>query len=189
MANAHTPQMPDVPIITRVYEERFMRESMSSGEKDCLMGEACECMMIDATRPFIATQFVIPNISNEHQGMCVLCLRKTTQLLYYKTIYNGVNVNTLIQKYGNICNQPGEYHPSVMLICPANGPVHTMPGKQLLCAPPRSLCAAALAVRCQPLTRRRAVPIMSHQRNRYAVESISGVKHLRQLKVGVQDFR
>ena len=44
MANAHTPQMPDVPIITRVYEERFMRESMSSGEKDCLMGEACECM-------------------------------------------------------------------------------------------------------------------------------------------------
>ena len=160
MANAHTPQMPDVPIITRVYEERFMRESMSSGEKDCLMGEACECMMIDATRPFIATQFVIPNISNEHQGMCVLCLRKTTQLLYYKTIYNGVNVNTLIQKYGNICNQPGEYHPSVMLICPANGPVHTMP-----------------------------VPIMSHQRNRYTVDVISGVKHLRQVKVGVQDFR
>ena len=30
---------------------------------------------------------------------------------------------------------------------------------------------------------------MSHQRNRYAVESISGVKHLRQLKVCVQDFR
>ena len=124
--------MPDVPIIARVYEERFMRESMSSGEKDCLMGEACECMMIDASQPFIATQFVIPNISNEHQGMCVLCLRKMTQLLYYKTIYNGVNVNTLIQKYGNICNQPGEYHPSVMLICPANGPVHTMPGKRLL---------------------------------------------------------
>jgi len=97
------PQMPDVPIVTRVYEERFMRESMSSSEKDCMMGEACECMLIDAARPFVATQFVIPNISNEHQGMCVLCLRKTTQLLYYKTIYNGVNVNTLIQKYGLDC--------------------------------------------------------------------------------------
>ena len=34
-----------------------------------------------------------------------------------------------------------------------------------------------------------AVPIMSHQRNRYAVDTISGVKHLRQLKVGVQDFQ
>jgi len=49
------------------------------------------------------------------------------QLLYYKTIYNGHNVNALIQKCSNICNQPEEYHPSVMLICPHSGPVNTMP--------------------------------------------------------------
>jgi len=29
--------VPDVPIITRVYEERFMRESISPDEKDCIM--------------------------------------------------------------------------------------------------------------------------------------------------------
>lgn len=155
-----TDTLPNVPIISRVYEERYMRESISSDEKDCMMGENCECMLIDRNSPFVCTQFVIPNISNEHQGMCVLCLRKTTQLLYYKTIYNGIDVNTLIQKFGNICNQEDEYHPSVMLICPPNGPCHTMP-----------------------------VPIMSHQRNRYRVEVISGVKHIRQIKVGMKDFR
>lgn len=100
-----TDTMPDVPIVSRVYEERFMRESMTPDEKDCIMGHACECMLIDSSNPFVCTQFVIPNISNEHQGMCVLCLRKTTQLLYYKTIYTGMDVKTLIQKYGNICNQ------------------------------------------------------------------------------------
>ena len=91
--------------------------------------------------------------------MCVLCLRKTTQLLYYKTINNGHNVNAVIQKYGNICNQADEYHPSVMLKCPLNGPVHTMP-----------------------------VPIVSYQRNRYKVEVISGIKHIRQFRVRMSDF-
>jgi len=153
-------KMPDVPIVTRVYEERFMRESTSTSEKNCVMGVNCECMVIDPLSPFVCTQFVIPNVANTHQGMCVLCLRKTTQLLYYKTIYNGHNVNAVIQKYGNICNQEDEYHPSVMLICPPNGPVHTMP-----------------------------VPIVSHQRNRYKVEVISGIKHIRQLRVRMSDFR
>jgi len=152
--------VPDVPIITRVYEERFMRESTSPDEKDCIMRENCEGMHIDPANAFVCTQFVIPNISNEHQGMCVMCLRKTTQLLYYKTIYNGHNVNAIIQKYGNICNQVGEYHPSVMLICPPNGPVNTMP-----------------------------VPIVSHQRNRYSVEILSGIKHIKQHKVSMQDFQ
>ena len=151
--------IPNVPIVTRVYEERFMRESTSACEKNCVMGINCECMLIDPLTPFVCTQFVIPNVSNSHQGMCVLCLRKTTQLLYYKTIYNGHNVNAVIKKYGNICNQADEYHPSVMLICPPNGPVHTM-----------------------------LVLIVSHQRNRYKVEVISGIKHIRQYRVRISDF-
>jgi len=151
--------IPDVPIVTRVYEERYMRESTSSAEKDCVMGSNCECMHIDSSTPFVCTQFVIPNVNNAYQGMCVLCLRKTTQLLYYKTIYNGHTINAVIQKHGNICNQVDEYHPSVMLICPPNGPVHTMP-----------------------------VPIVSHQRNRYKVEIISGIKHVRQYRVSMSDF-
>lgn len=152
--------MPSVPIITRLYEERFMRECMSADEKPCVMGDGCECMILDPKTPFVCMQFVIPNVTNEYQGMCVLCLRKTTQLLYYKTIYNGIDVNALIQKYGNICNQVDEYHPSVMLICPPNGPVNNMP-----------------------------VPIVSHQRNRYKIETISGIKYIKQLKVGMADFQ
>lgn len=33
------------------------------------------------------------------------------------------------------------------------------------------------------------VPIMSHQRNRYKVEVISGIKYIKQVNVGMLDFR
>ena len=91
--------------------------------------------------------------------MCVLCLRKITTLLFYRTIQKGVSVKTQIQCHGNIYNQAGEYYPSVMLICPPNGPVSSMP-----------------------------LPIVAHQRNRYTVVRVHGVCYLQQRRVGMQDF-
>ena len=92
-------------------------------------------------------------------NVCVVCLRKITQLLFYHVIQCGLRVDNLIQKYGNICNQKGEYHPSAMLICPP-----------------------ASAAGCMPL------PIVAHQRNRYKVEQVYGVKWLRQERVFMEDF-
>jgi len=40
--NITTPEIPDLPIISKAYEENFMRQPMA-GEQPCAMGEQCEC--------------------------------------------------------------------------------------------------------------------------------------------------
>lgn len=149
----------NVPLVSRVYEERYMRECKRKDEIPCTLGVMCECMFVDCSQPFIGVQFQLPDVSSSAAGMCVLCLRKTTTLLFYKTIYNGEYINSVIQKYGNICNVSGEYHPSAMLCCPVNGPLHCMP-----------------------------LPIVAHQRNRYTVQVIGGIKHIKQQGVYMEDF-
>lgn len=151
-----------IPVITRKYEENYMRECISKSETPCSMGINCECMHIDESVPFVGVCFPIPNYNTGElidNTMCVLCLRKVTQLLFYHVIQCGMRVDNLIQKYGNICNQKGEYHPSAMLICPPSS-----------------------SAGCMPL------PIVAHQRNRYKIERVSGVIWLRQERVFMEDF-
>lgn len=148
-----------VPLVSRVYEEQYMRQAMNSNEASCVMKTQCECMYLDPKQPFQGVVFPIPSVSATANGMCLLCLRKTTQMLFYKTIHCGQTVNALIQKYGNICNEPGEYHTSAMLICPPNGPVHSMP-----------------------------LPIVAHQRNKYTVTERGGVLWVKQQNVFYEDF-
>lgn len=178
---------PDVPLVTKAYEESFMREP-GPGEQPCAMGELCECMFIDRNAPFVGVQFELPNggggrlegAGNDGSGgsggnkaaqagqagkahavpkLCVLCHRKTTQKLFYDICYSGKRIQGVIQHYGNLCNQPGEYARSCMLIC--------QPSAQWQCMP---------------------LPMVSHQRNRYRVNVIAGVKHLQQLRVAYEDF-
>jgi hypothetical protein len=162
---------PNLPIITKAYEESYMREAGPS-EKQCAMGPKCECMYIDHNAPFTAVQFDLPSdlpaivaaipgetASTNTPKLCVLCSRKTTQKLFYDACYSGKRVQGVIQRYGNLCNQPGEYARECMLICPPSAPWHCLP-----------------------------LPIMSHQRNRYRVQIVAGVKHLQQLRVSHEDF-
>lgn len=176
-------QISNLPIITKAYEESFMRETFS-GERQCAMGSKCECMFIDQNAPFIGVEFELPNeetkidaitqldtkqiqdsVRNSKQGskneskLCVLCSRKTTQKLFYDACYSGARTQGLIQRYGNLCNQPGEYARNCMLICPPNAQWHCLP-----------------------------FPIMSHQRNRYRVQVVAGIKYLQQLRVSYEDF-
>jgi hypothetical protein len=153
-------QAPTLPIITKAYEESFMREACP-GERQCAMGIKCECMFIDANAPFIAVEFDLPSDeANQHTPkLCVLCSRKTTQKLFYDACYSGTRIQGLIQRYGNLCNQPGEYARECMLICPPSAQWHCLP-----------------------------IPIMSHQRNRYRVQVVAGIKHLQQLRVSHEDF-
>jgi hypothetical protein len=155
---------PNLPIVTKAYEESYMREA-AAGEKQCAMGSRCECMFIDHNAPFVCVQFDLPGDMTEPNNpqdtpkLCVLCSRKTTQKLFYDACYSGKRVQGLIQRYGNLCNQPGEYARDCMLICPPGAPWHCLP-----------------------------LPIMSHQRNRYKVHIVAGVKHLQQLRVSYEDF-
>jgi hypothetical protein len=118
----------DVPVISRAYEESFMREPMS-GERKCVMGTSCEAMVIDKSKPFIAVEFQLPGKSTEVPQMCVLCSRKHTQRLFYDFLYRATPATCtgVIQRYGVLCNIPGEYRKDMCLIMPPHGPVHCMP--------------------------------------------------------------
>lgn len=149
-----------IPFVTRAYEERYMRPAQIAEEDNCVMGDECECMHIDENKKFIGVQFVLPDLEHgESCGLCILCLRKMTQLLYYHCIHKGVQCSKRIQKYGNICGEKGEYHPSAVLMCPSNVSSHIMP-----------------------------LPIVGHQRNRYSVIEISGTYRLKQHRVYQEDF-
>jgi hypothetical protein len=151
----------DVPIISRVYEEQYMRECAHPTEKMCVMGENCECMFVDPNSPFIGVEFILPHeYPTDQAQMCVLCSRKVTQQLFYDMAYKGYTFRGVIQRFGNICDQPGEYARQCMLICPPNQNVQCMP-----------------------------LPIVSHQRNRYSVKVCNGVKYLKQHRVYASDFQ
>jgi hypothetical protein len=91
--------------------------------------------------------------------MCVLCSRATTQKCFYDMCFLGRPVHGIIVRYGSIYGQPGEYAAECMLIPSRSHGLPNMP-----------------------------VPSMSHQRNRYTVINIGGIKHLKQHRVGYEDF-
>lgn len=161
-----------VPVVTRAYEESYMREFVGVVEQPCIMGTNCECQFIDEHNPFVGVQFNLPveafsslnataRIVEELSSnkLCVLCCRKNTQSLFYEALYNHRTYSACIQLYGNICDRPGEYATDAMLICPLSGPINNMP-----------------------------LPVVAHQRNRYTVVVHNGVRQLRQHRVGYEDF-
>jgi hypothetical protein len=157
---------PCIPVVTKTYEESFMREPMWEYERQCVMGSNCECNFIGAHpgEGFTAVEFTLPSEQyvdscDRSRQMCVLCHRRLVQSLFYDIIYAGSPYKGVIQRYGNICNHEGEYAREVMLICPPNGPVECMP-----------------------------FPSASHQRNKYAVYSKGGIRYIKQNHMGWQDF-
>jgi hypothetical protein len=151
-------EVPDVPILSRAYEESFMRQPMQ-GERACVMGDQCECTQIDRNAPFVAVELRLPNDPDTAQ-MCALCSRAATQKCFYDMCFLGRPVKGVIQRYGGIFGQPGEYAAECMLICPRSMGMASMP-----------------------------VPSVSHQRNRYSVVIHGGSKQLKQHRVGYEDFQ
>jgi hypothetical protein len=148
---------PALPIISRSYEESFMRQA-HPGERECIMAEQCECLLIDKNAPFIGVELRLQGDPDTPQ-MCVLCSRAATQRCFYDICFLGRPIRGVIQRYGNIFNQPGEYAQEVMII------------------PPRAMGLASMPA-----------PTVSHQRNRYTVTMHAGIKHLKQHRVSPEDF-
>ena len=97
-----------IPYVTRVYEEAFMREPLNSSERECATGKQCECMNIDRTQPFVAVEFLLPGEPLPRTPhLCVLCCRAITQQLYYDVIFDKTEFPGTIQRFGNIHSQPG----------------------------------------------------------------------------------
>lgn len=158
---------PLIPLVTKKYEESFMREPIYADERQCVMGTECECNFISVNDPFVGVEFWLPDEhghpsdgDNHVNGLCVLCNRKLTQSLFYDIVYSGKPYRGVVQKYGSICGVPGEYARDVMLICPPN----------------------AGFVECMPF------PAVSHQRNKYTVIVHGGKRHIRQNNMEHKDF-
>lgn len=149
---------PNIPYVTRTYEESFMREPLHGSERLCAKQENCECMFLDKEHPFVAVEFLLPGEkppATPH--LCVVCCRAVTQQLYYDIMFDKQDFGGVIQRFGNIHSQPGEYALDAMLIAAPNVALHIMP-----------------------------LPIVSHQRNRYSVVIKRGIKHLKQSRVYFQ---
>lgn len=151
--------VPDVPILTKAFEESYMRQPVG-GERVCAMGDLCECMTIDRTAPFVGVELRLPHEPENSPQMCVLCSRAATQRCFYDICFLGRPVKGVIQRYGCIFGQPGEYAAECMLIAPRTLGLVNMP-----------------------------VPSMSHQRNRYSVVNHGGTKFLKQHRVSFEDFQ
>jgi hypothetical protein len=149
----------DVPIVTKAYEESYMREPLHADEEPCVCGEQCEARFIDPDQPFVATQFVLGRGAGDAPAMCVLCTRRVTQELFYDLVYGGKEMTGLIQRYGVVCG-PNEYAKEALLLCPPNGPVHNHP-----------------------------LPSVAHHRHKYVVVVQNGFRYLRQHNVAFEDFR
>lgn len=149
----------DVPVVTKAYEESFMREPMYADEEPCVCGEQCEARFIDPDQPFVAVQFVLGGLPGDGPAMCVLCTRRVTQELFYDLVYGGHEMSGLIQRYGVICG-PNEYAKEALLLCPPNGPVHNHP-----------------------------LPSVAHHRHKYVVIVQNNIRYLRQHNVAHEDFR
>ena len=146
-----------VSIVTRAYEEQYLRECYLEEDTPCVMGEFCECQ---ATAGFTGVAFVLPTVSDVNPRMCVLCIRKTTQMLFYRVVASGLTTSQMVQFYGNIAGVPGEYHKQAMLVVPPGGPVHCMP-----------------------------LPVVAHQRNRYfPTTGPDGVRRIGQRDVYYENF-
>ena len=56
------PSTQRIPIVTRKYEESFMRECKNDNEKACVFQAQCECMKINAANAFVGVQFPLPDL-------------------------------------------------------------------------------------------------------------------------------
>jgi hypothetical protein len=118
----------EIPVVSKAYEEAYLRECIGPNERPCVMGADCEGHNISKTHRFACTELLLPGEGRAEPQMCVLCCRKHTQKLYYDVLYNPPAMHTgAIQRYGVVVGVPGEYAAGSALIMPATGPVHAMP--------------------------------------------------------------
>ena len=149
----------DIHCVSKVYEDTYLRQAIGQDEKTCINGNECECMFIDPSMPFVGVEYKLPwdNTSKTNNGMCLPCLRATTQILFYDIMHSGKKVPGLIQRFYNDHSKEGEYSISSLIICPPCGPVNNLP-----------------------------FPIVRHQRNCYMVYEDNKIRYMKQVGVDFQ---
>ena len=148
-----------VPVVSRAYEESFMRECVASHDVPCSLGQYCECTFIDEEHRFVGVYFVLPELRSEETSMCILCQRKLTQVLFYRLASGGHASEHCCKFTKTPATSRASTTRARCSSCPRTGPCRT----------------------CRS--------VVSHQRHKYHVVHIDGHRHLRQRNVYVEDFR
>jgi len=156
---AHVVYTNDLQSVPKAYEDTYLRQAVSAGERDCVRGEHCECRFIDRAQPFVGVEYLLPweRAAQSANGLCLPCIRAATQALFYDILHSGTQITGLVQKFYNEHSREGEYRLSAMLFCPPSGPVHNLP-----------------------------MPVMRHQRNFYRVYVKNSVHFMQQVGVDFQ---
>lgn len=146
--------------VEKKYEESFLRQAISAGERSCIRGENCECQFIDPTCPFVGAEFILPweTQESDRNGLCLPCIRAATQIFFFDLLQSSDKVEGAIQKHYNLHSQEGEYDLQAMLVCPPNGPLQNLP-----------------------------CPIVRHQRNFYKVYKHAGICYMKQIGIGYRE--
>ena len=64
----------DIKLVTKRYEETYMRQKILEHENDCICKNNCECMYIDPSSPFIGVEYQLP-WGNPHKNVvCAYCV-------------------------------------------------------------------------------------------------------------------
>jgi hypothetical protein len=151
----------EIKVVSKAYEDTFLRQAIHATEKPCVREECCECMFIDPCQPFVGVRYILPwettDAQKQNACFCLPCLRAMTLAMYVDIVHSGRETNAVIQRFTNEHSKPGEYKLSAMLICAPNGPVHNLP-----------------------------LPIVRHQRTCYHVYQKNGVHYAKQINVDFQ---
>jgi hypothetical protein len=155
-----------VEVVTRAYEECFLREPHNKLERVCAMGDNCEGLKIDCISglKFPLREFFTPNeqhgvettgkLPKEHR-LCLLCKRTEIAKAFYNILNDGMAVkqDAILQDYRNLVGVPGEY-------CIED-------------------CMVSGSQRYQGLLD----PIVQHRRDLYKIVTVDGVRYLKQYKL------
>lgn len=91
----------DIKAVSKKYEDMFLRQAMSKNERSCVQGQNCECMFLDQSQPFVGVEYRLPweNEKGETPGLCLVCSRAATQLLFFDLLQSRDKINGVIQRW------------------------------------------------------------------------------------------
>jgi len=107
---------PDVPLISRTYEERWMRAPNGTDDEDsdCSKKESCQCAIL-SNNAFSGVVFRYPNGKPSSTGMCLLCIRYEVTRVVLSAALADQPAYRVLQPHRNEIG-PNEYSSRAMLI-------------------------------------------------------------------------
>jgi hypothetical protein len=105
--------------IPKSHEDRYLCAPRGD-ELPCSEGRRCEGVLMavetatDSSLGFVCKQWVSPK-GETSDGLCLLCLRKRTCLIFYNCQARQEIPTTVLQPHRNVIGMSGEYHPDACI--------------------------------------------------------------------------